>query len=203
MVALEFALRESTMLKLSAFLLAACAALPVHANWQLDNESSRLSFISTKATHLTEVNRFRGLRGSVEDDGKVRLQVELETVDTGIPLRDERLRKQLFEIASFAEAEISAQLDFAPLLDLAPGAQLELRLPLSVNLHGHQQEYASELLVTRLDDRRFQVVTLAPLVLNAADFGFAEGLETLRELAGLPAISLAVPVSAVLIFNAR
>ena len=71
------------MLKLSAFLLAACAALPVHADWQLDNESSRLSFISTKATHITEVNRFRGLRGSVEDDGKVRLQVELETVETG------------------------------------------------------------------------------------------------------------------------
>jgi hypothetical protein len=46
-------------------------------------------------------------------------------------------------------------------------------------------------------------VTLAPLVLNAADFGLAEGLESLRALAGLPAISLAVPVSAVLIFNAR
>jgi hypothetical protein len=203
MVAPEFALRECLMLKLSAFLLAACAALPVHADWQLDNESSRLSFISTKATHITEVNRFRGLRGSVEDDGKVRLQVELETVETGIPLRDERVRKQLFEIARFAEAEISAQLDFAPLVALAPGAQLELRLPLLVNLHGHKQEYRSELLVTRLDDRRFQVVTLAPLVLNAADFGLAEGLESLRALAGLPAISLAVPVSAVLIFNAR
>ena len=86
---------------------------------------------------------------------------------------------------------------------LAPGAQLELRLPLLVNLHGHKQEYRSELLVTRLDDRRFQVVTLAPLVLNAADFGLAEGLESLRVLADLPAISLAVPVSAVLIFNAR
>ena len=104
---------------------------------------------------------------------------------------------------SLQAAEISAQLDFAPLVALAPGAQLELRLPLLVNLHGHSHEYRSELLVTRLDDRRFQVVTLAPLVLNAADFGLAEGLENLRALAGLPAISLAVPVSAVLIFNAR
>ena len=85
----------------------------------------------------------------------------------------------------------------------AAGRITGLRLPLLVNLHGHQQEYRSELLVTRLDDRRFQVVTLAPLVLNAADFGLAEGLENLRALAGLPAISLAVPVSAVLIFNAR
>ena len=81
MVAPEFALRECPMLKLSAFLLAACAALPVHADWQLDNESSRLSFISTKATHITEVNRFRGLRGSVEDDGKVRLRL-LKKADT-------------------------------------------------------------------------------------------------------------------------
>jgi hypothetical protein len=46
------------------------------------------------------------------------------------------------------------------------------------------------------------VVTLAPLVLNAEDFGLAAGIEALRQLAGLKNISLAVPVSAVLIFTA-
>jgi hypothetical protein len=148
------------------------------------------------------VNRFRSLRGSVGDDGKVQLQVPLETVDSGIPLRDERLRKQLFEVEKFASAQIGAQLDIAPLLTLAAGAQMELRLPLTVTLHGQSQSYSSELLVTRLDDRRFQVVTLAPLLLNAEDFGLAAGIEALRQLAGLKTISLAVPVSAVLIFTA-
>ena len=39
-----------------------------------------------------------------------------------------------------------------------------------------------ELLATRLDDRRFQVVTLAPLVLHAEHFGLEEGVEALRVL---------------------
>lgn len=191
-----------TNFKAYPWLLAALFALPAQAAWQLDGESSRLTFVTTKVTNVAEVNRFRSLRGSVGDDGKVQLQVPLETVDSGIPLRDERLRKQLFAVEKFASAQISAQLDIAPLLTLAAGAQMELRLPLTVTLHGHSQSYNSELLVTRLDDRRFQVVTLAPLVLNAEDFDLAAGIEALRQLAGLKSISLAVPVSAVLIFTA-
>jgi hypothetical protein len=188
--------------KATPWLLAGLFALPAQAAWQLDGESSRLTFVTTKVTNVAEVNRFRSLRGSVGDDGKVQLRVPLETVDSGIPLRDERLRKQLFAVEQFASADISAQLDIAPLLTLAAGAQMELRLPLTVTLHGHSQSYSSELLVTRLDDRRFQVVTLAPLLLNAEDFGLAAGIEALRQLAGLKTISLAVPVSAVLIFTA-
>ena len=192
------------MLNFKAYpwLLAVLLAGPAQAAWQLDGESSRLTFVTTKVTNVAEVNRFRSLRGSVSDDGKVQLRVPLETVDSAIALRDERLRKQLFEIDKFASADISAQLDIAPLLTLAAGAQMELRLPLTVTLHGHTQNYNGELLVTRLDDRRFQVVTLAPLVLNADDFGLAAGIEALRQLAGLKTISLAVPVSAVLIFSA-
>jgi hypothetical protein len=192
------------MLCFKAFplLLAALFAVPAQAAWQLDAESSRLTFVTTKATNVAQVNRFRSLRGSVNDDGKVQLQVRLETVDSSIPLREERLRKQLFEVDKFASASIYAQLDIAPLLTLAAGAQLELRLPLTVSLHAHSQRYNSQLLVTRLDDRRFQVVTLAPLVLNAEDFALAAGVETLRQLAGLKNISLAVPVSAVLIVTA-
>lgn len=189
-------------LKLLPCLLAVLLTLPAQAAWQLDKESSRLSYITTKQTDVAEVNRFRSLAGSVGDDGKVQVLVRMDTVDSGVPLRDERLRKQLFDVEQFALAQISAQLDIAPLLTLAAGAQLELRLPLTVNLHGHSHSYSSELLVTRLDDRRFQVVTLAPLVLNAADFGLAPGLEALRKLAGLKSIGLAVPVSAVLIFTA-
>ncbi|MNF08139.1 hypothetical protein D3C80_2084800 [compost metagenome] len=59
------------------------------------------------------------------------------------------------------------------------------------------------MLATRLDDHRFQVVTLSPLVLDAADFGLAPGVDKLRKLAGLKSIGLSVPVGAVLIFASR
>jgi hypothetical protein len=191
------------MSKLYAFLIAACLALPAQADWYLDNESSRLSFISTKAGNLSEVHRFLTLHGKVDAKGAVRMRVEQESVSTGIPVRDERLRNLLFQVDSFPEAKIMAQLNLAPITDLAPGAQLELSLPIQVEISGRKRGYMAELLATRLDDRRFQVVTLAPLVLHADEFGLADGVEALRKTARLSSISLSVPVGAVLIFTSR
>ena len=185
------------------FTLLTCAAVPAHADWYLDNESSRLSLVTTKNTEIAEVQRFLVLHGKVDAKGAAQLEVELESINSGIPLRDERMRRELFEIKTFPEAQISAQINLQPINDLASGAQLELRLPLSVTLHGKTQTYSAELLATRLDERRFQVVTLEPVVLHAEDFDLAPGVATLRKAAGLKSISLSVPVGAVLIFTAR
>ncbi|WP_249671911.1 YceI family protein [Pseudomonas abieticivorans] len=183
--------------------LAAIAALPAQAAWHLDNESSRLSFVSTKNGEIAEVHRFLVLHGKVDDQGVAELQVEMDSLNSGIPLRDERMRNALFQVAQYPDALIRAQLDMRPIHDLAPGAQVEMRLPLNVALHGKEHSYNAELLVTRLDDRRFQVVTLEPLVVHAEDFDLLPGIASLRTLAGLENISLAVPVGAVLIFAAR
>ena len=185
------------------FLLLAGAALSARADWYLDGESSRLSFVSTKNANVSEVQRFLVLHGKVDPEGLAQVEVELESINSGIPLRDERMRKELFQIDRFPDAMITTKIDLRPINDLAPGAQLELRLPLTVDLHGQKHTYNAQLLATRLDDRRFQVVTLEPLVINAEDFDLAPGLEALRKMADLSAISLSVPVSAVLIFTAR
>ncbi|MDU9390688.1 YceI family protein [Pseudomonas sp. zfem002] len=181
----------------------AIVCLPAQANWYLDNESSRLSFISSKNGDVSEVHRFLVLHGKVDRKGAAELEVELESISSGIPLRDERMRKELFNVAAFPEALIRAQLDLRPINDLANGAQLELRLPVNVTLHGKSHSYNAQLLATRLDERRFQVVTLEPLVLRAEHFDLLPGLETLRKAAGLKSINLSVPVGAVLIFTAR
>jgi hypothetical protein len=194
--------KRSTLQTLT-FLLLAGAALSARADWYLDGESSRLSFVSTKNANVSEVQRFLVLHGKVDPKGLAQVEVELDSINSGIPLRDERMRKELFQIDRFADAMITTKIDLRPINDLAPGAQLELRLPLTVDLHGKQHEYSAQLLATRLDDRRFQVVTLEPLVINTEDFDLAPGLEALRKMAGLSAISLSVPVSAVLIFTAR
>lgn len=194
---------NASLFKSLACGLLACAALPAQAAWYLDNESSRLSFVTTKNADIAEVQRFLVLHGKVDSTGAAQLEVELESVNSGVPLRDERMRNDLFQIKTFPDALINAQLNLQPINDLAAGAQVELRLPLSVTLHGKTQTYTAELLATRLDDRRFQVVTLEPLVVHAEDFDLLPGITTLRKAAGLSQISLSVPVGAVLIFTAR
>ncbi|MEG1040364.1 MAG: YceI family protein [Pseudomonas sp.] len=193
------------MFSLPRLLLAllALVSISAHANWHLDGESSRLSFISSKNGDTAEVHRFLVLHGKVDRKGAAQLQIEMDSNSSGVPLRDERMRKELFEFARFPEAKVTAQIDLRPINDLANGAQVELRLPLTVELHGKKHSYNALLLATRLDERRFQVVTLEPLMLRAEEFDLLPGLETLRKLAGLKSISPSVPVSAVLIFTAR
>lgn len=186
---------------LPALFLALC--LPAHANWHLDGESSRLSFVTGKNGETTEVHRFLVLHGSVDRKGAAGLRIEMDSVSSGIPLRDERMREGLFEVNQFPEAKVKAQIDLRPIDNLANGAQIELRLPLTVTLHGHSHSYNALLMATRLDERRFQVVTLEPLILRAADYGLLPGLESLRKFAKLKSINPSVPVNAVLIFNAR
>ncbi|MBS7714588.1 YceI family protein, partial [Vibrio cholerae] len=90
-------------------------------DWYLDNESSRLSFVTTKNTEVAEVQRFLVLHGKVDAKGAAQLEVELESINSGIPLRDERMRRELFEIKTFPEAQISAQINLQPINDLASG----------------------------------------------------------------------------------
>ncbi len=193
------------MFSLPRLLLAllAVVSLSANANWHLDGESSRLSFISSKNGDTAEVHRFLVLHGKVDRKGAAELMIEMDSNNSGVPLRDERMRKDLFDYARFPEAKVRAQIDLRPINDLANGAQVELRMPLTVELHGKEHSYNALLLATRLDERRFQVVTQEPLMLRAEDFDLLPGVETLRKLAGLKSISPSVPVNAVLIFTAR
>ncbi len=189
------------MPKLFALLFTLCLSLPALADWKLDNESSRIAFVFTQDEHQAEVGRFYGLLGGVADDGRVELRVEIDSLRTGVLARDQRLRKDLFDSAQYPFAEVAARLDPLPIIQLAPGAQMELRLPLRLRLGDVERLYEAELLVTRLDDHRFQVVTQVPLLLDAGDLALRGAVQHLREQAGLQSISLAVPVSAVLIFS--
>ncbi len=186
-----------------ALLLTLGVSLSAQANWYLDGESSRLSFITTQNANIANVHRFLVLHGKVDRKGQAQLRIEMDSVNSAVPLRDERMRDVLFDFKHVPEAQITTQIDLQPINDLASGAQLELKLPVMVSLRGKQHTYEAELLATRLDERRFQVVTLEPLMLQAEDFGLQPELETLRKLAGLSAISFSVPVNAVLIFTAR
>lgn len=169
--------------------------------WQLDNPASRVSFISTKAKDVAEVHRFTELSGTVSETGSVTLAINLASVDTMIDIRNERMRHMLFEITQYPEAILSGQLDLEPIQALHTGESLDLNQEFLLNLHGLESAVIAELRITRLASNQLQVASIKPVVIGASTFGLAAGVEMLREAAGLPGISLAVPVSALLVFQ--
>ena len=189
------------MSRILSVALLALVTLPVHAHWNLNGADSAVSFVSTKAINVAEVHRFGTLSGGVDDEGQVNITISLDSVDTGIELRDERMRGMLFDTENFAAATISAAVDTDTISAMSPGESTDMVIEGNLDLHGESRPLTMDVVVTRSGDNRLLVVSKKPVVVNAPEFKLGEGVEALRAIAGLPSISLAVPVSFVLAFE--
>lgn len=173
---------------------------PCIAAWSLDNDASQVSFVSVKAGDAGEVHRFTEISGELTAEGSASVTIQLASVDTLIPLRDERMREMLFQTNLFPTASLSTNIDMDALAALAPGDSMDMTANLTLDLHGQQISLAAEMIVARLGDHRLMVSSRKPLIVNAASVDLVKGIEALREIANLPSISKAVPVSFVLSF---
>ena len=180
----------------SATLVLVSALLPnlASAHWSLDNDGSTLSFVTVKADHVAEAHTFDMLSGTIDDDGSVAVTVELASVNTLIPIRNERMQAMLFETNLFPQATISADVDLDTITAMAPGSSETQQLNFSLSMRDVTRSYTAEVLVTRVGDGVI-ATTLKPVIVTAESYGLVSGVEALREIAGLPSISQAVPVS--------
>jgi polyisoprenoid-binding protein YceI len=169
------------------------------ADWKIDNHASDFHFVTTKAgapgtSTITEVHRFKQISGSVADDGKINFSVQTASVDTLIPLRDDRLREILFKSINFPEASFSGQVAMTDIQKLKVGDMLDIDVPGTLNLVGNSKAINAKLRVVRLSADRLLVGTRESLVVNANDYALQAGVETLRTLAGLNVLSPSAPV---------
>ncbi|MCU4674360.1 YceI family protein [Catenovulum sp. 2E275] len=173
------------------------------AAWQLDNSQSQLNFLSTKKAQITETHHFKTLSGEISDLGKVTVEIDLASVDTLIPIRNERMQEFLFETNQFAKATITAQLKPAQLQSIEAGSVTQMDVNAQLNLHGQSQNLALSLVVFKDNKGNISAVSRQPVLINAADFKLVDGVNKLQELAGLPSITYVVPVTFSLRFNVQ
>lgn len=193
------------MRKLLSQVLVACALLSgaglAQAQWELDNDHSSVEFISIKNGGVAEHHHFTSLVGYVGEDGTVQVTIELASVETLIPIRNERMREMLFRTADFATATVSTQVDPGVLSEVAAGGVVTTDIQVSLELHGESAELKVPVTVFSEQGEGLRVLSTRPVVVNAGDFGLASGVEALREVAGLDSIATAVPVSFHLVFD--
>ncbi len=182
-------------------IISLIVAGPCFAAWTLDNDSSQVSFVSVKAGDAGEVHRFTEISGELSSGGNASVTIQLASVDTLIPLRDERMREMLFQTNLFPTASLSTNIEMDALNAIEPGDSMDMAANLMLELHGQQLSLAAEMIVARLGDHRLMVSSRKPVIVNAASVDLVNGIEALREIANLPSISKAVPVSFVLTFE--
>lgn len=179
----------------------AAAAPLAEGVWALDPAGSRLSYVSIKAGEVAEANRFDTLTGTVAADGTATLEIDLASVNTGVDIRNERMREIFFGVAEFPKANVTAKLDPAAFAGLAVGQSLTRPLKANVTIKGASSDVETEVLVTRVAENRVTVVPTAPVIISTDMFGLTDELGELRALAQLPSITPAVPVTFSLAFT--
>ena len=192
-------LKTFATLGLSLSCLAASSL--AQADWQLENDKSQLSFVSIKKGSVAEVHHFKTLSGKVSDQGTLSIDIDLASAETMIPIRNERLTKFVFETLNYASAVLTADLSNQLSNIDEEGIHIIKGIEAELDFHGQKKALKIDVLVTRLENGDLTVSSLQPVIINSKDFEITQGIKKLQELAKLPSIATAVPVSFTLTFS--
>ena len=160
--------------------------------WVLSDES-QISLTSTKNGLVSETHSLAAIEGGVSAGGKVELALDLRAIETNIPIRNERMQTWLFSDEPVARLSANIQ----PALS-AKETAFTIDQTLTVEANGNTLTLDVPLTVVREGNAEARVA--GQLIIDVADFGYAPGIEKLREIAGLKSISTEVPVDVKLVF---
>jgi len=195
-------MKAFAVLTRAVFLL--CVMLPwsaAWAQWDLDNERSSVNFVSIKNGNVGEMHGFGSLVGFISEDGSVQIDIDLNSVETQIEIRNERMRETLFDTAKFPTAKVTAEVEPALVSAAAGGAFVTTEVEVTLSLHGMSKTLRVPVVVVGGSGGALQVFSARPVLLGVADFGLQGGVAALAEIAGLSSISHSIPVTLHLVFD--
>jgi polyisoprenoid-binding protein YceI len=183
--------------------MAAKSANP--SNWAVDTGKSSLTFVTTKAGQagvggIGEVQTFKRFSGGLDTAGQIKLVIDLASVDTGVEIRDERMRTMLWNVKATPSATFTAKLSPENMTQLGSNASTDLDVAGSLELAGQTKPVTAKLRASRTADG-MMVVTRAPIVVNSNDYGLKAGVEAMREVMGLNFLASTAPVSFALVLG--
>ncbi len=163
---------------------------------ELDGAKSQLKVTSIKNDRVAELFSFSEVSGSLnEESGEALIIVALNSIDSGIDIRDQRMKKYLFNTDRYKTAEFRARVDVQALKSLTPGEPRSMRLSGELSISGKTLPIHFATQVTKLSGGAISVVTVEPAFIDSNAVEMAPGIEKLRSLAGLKNINLSVPVT--------
>ncbi|UVK38471.1 OmpA family protein [Mesorhizobium sp. AR10] len=171
-------------------------------NWTLDPANSTLTYQSVKKNTIVETNKIRNLSGTLTSDGAAKVSFDLNSVDTGIDLRNVRMRFLFFETFKYPTAEVTAKVDPAAFADLATKRRMTAHIPFRLSLHGVDKDLEANVVVTMITDSMVSIASDAPVAVHVEDFGLLPNVEKLQQAANVSSIVPTASVSFDFVFNA-
>ncbi|MFI0842648.1 OmpA family protein [Mesorhizobium sp. IMUNJ 23232] len=170
-------------------------------DWTLDPTSSILTYQSVKKNTIVETNQIRNLEGTLSAQGDAEVRLDLNSVDTGVDLRNVRMRFLFFETYKYPVATVTTKVDPAAFADLSTKRRMTTKLPFTLNLHGIDKQYEADVIVTMITDTSVSISSKTPVAVHVEDFGLLPNVEKLQQAANVSSIVPTASVSFDFIFN--
>ncbi|CAH1523238.1 YceI-like domain protein [Vibrio owensii] len=166
-------------------------------NYTLDSKFSSVSFATIKNQFVVEPATIDALKGTLNSEGQFDVSVDLNSIETGIPIRNTRLNEIFFESAKYAPVKVVGKVDWTA---LGEGSH-KLKVPAEVMLFGKTKSVEFPVVVLNAGDT-VMVSSSVPVIIGASDFGIpTENLTNLAATVGGIKISDRVPLTLNLTFK--
>jgi len=163
------------------------------ARWALNTEKSEVNFISIKKGNIAETHVFNDISGHILN-GKAQFTIKPDSVDSRVPIRNERMREFLFETNVYPTIEINANVGDL-VSSLKPGQSNMMTIPASLSMHGATKEIKLETRLSMINANTIVVSSTQSVLIRAADFDMVDGITKLASLVNNLAIAETVPVN--------
>lgn len=183
-------------------LLLGWQAASAAPNWTLDPAASVITYQSVKKNTIVETNKIRNITGTLSAAGDAKVTFDLNSVDTGVDLRNVRMRFLFFETFKYPTAELTAKVDPAAFADLATKRRVKATLPFRLNLHGVDKDLEASVVVTMISDSMVSVASEAPVAVHVEDFGLLPNIDKLQQAANVTNIVPTASASFDFVFTA-
>ncbi|WP_318516590.1 YceI family protein [Photobacterium leiognathi] len=167
--------------------------------FNVDESLSTVSFASIKLQYVVEPAVINKVTGNIDENGDFIFNLPLSELNTGIPIRNERLNTLFFDSKSFPQIQVKGKVDMDILK--ADKAILQKKIPFSVEIFGTKNSVKALVNIVKVGDN-IAISSAKPVIISASNYLIpATHLTKLAETVGGIAISNTVPVSFSLVLN--
>lgn len=163
--------------------------------WTIDNETSHLHFVSVKNNTTGEVSTFETLKGHLSGNGQFALEILLDSVNTGIEIRDQRMKEHLFDSKTNVAFIVNGSFDLAKIESQTAGNSSQHILEATIQLGSDTVDIKAPVTIQTLADHQLRVTSVSPVVISTSSLNLDSGVDKLKSLAGLRSIDRVVPVT--------
>ena len=171
--------------------------LYAETGYEIVPERSSLSFSTIKNQYIVETASITPSEGTLDKNGFFSITLPIDSIDTGISIRDERLKSLFFDIKSHSQVHVSGKID----LNLLSNEPELISLPVNVQMYGKVNSIIFPVVIMKSNEHML-VSSYSQRIIHASDFGIpSDNLVKLAATVGGIKISDNVPVSFTLTFG--